>query len=137
MTEITLLLKRYERIVRDEKFQNIEVDPFEVQQLRDLLSINLYKLSSLEADYRMGADSAENTRKLCVTQAEEKYREEYKNKRGSASLAERKALIECQDSYRDEEAAKGQYYTIKNLVERVDQVINSISSRIKQAIKHD
>lgn len=109
----------------------------EAQDLRDQLSIALWFFGPEVARFRANAERAENARKMKYDERKKYWKHKYGGARGTASLVEADAHIDCADVIKEEEDAKENYYLAKALQERTDQVLNSISSRIKDLQKHE
>lgn len=107
------------------------------QDVRDELSEALLYYGPLFAEIRAEAEMAENNRRLCLEENKLFWREKLSEERGSVSLAESKALLDCEDSMIEENKKKELYYKAKELMERTDQVLNAISSRIKYLLKYE
>ena len=56
---------------------------------------------------------------------------------GHAEDIETNTFADCEGVLREEMKANEDYYKAKSLIERVDQELNSISSRLKILIKND
>ena len=126
-------IKKYHTARRNEvdKF-----DPWIFQDIRDELSEALVHFGPLYADLRADAEQAENDRKIHYETRKEFWKDHFEGKRGTASLAESKALQDCEDIMKSETEANRKYYQARTLVERIDQVLNGTASRLKLLEKH-
>lgn len=126
-------IKQYSKL-RDE-YEHL--DPEKVQDIRDNLSEALIYFGEEAARLRAEAEDAELEKKRYLAERKEYWREQFDGKRGTASLAESNALQDAMDVSKAEIQANKEYYEAKHLIERVDQLINSIASRMKIISKHD
>lgn len=109
----------------------------EIQELRDSLSEALFYFGPVQAQLRANAERAEAEYKSCLKEKTLYWKEKFSSKRGTADMVEAKAVIECKELQDELIAANEDYYLSRSLVDRVDQLLNSISSRIKLVTKHD
>lgn len=114
-----------------------EWDKWEFQEIRDDLSESLVFFGPFYSDLRADAEQAEINRKMFYEERKKYWRDKLGGSRGSASLAESNAMIDCKEIYELEIKANREYYKARSLVERIDQVLNSIASRLKILEKHD
>lgn len=108
------------------------------QEIRDELSETLVSFGPVYAELRADAELAEDQRKVHYAKRIKFHKEDFgAMKRGSASYAETEALIDCESYYQRENDTKRQYYLARTLIERIDQVLNGIASRLKPLDKYD
>jgi hypothetical protein len=125
-------IKRYSTARRNRS----EWDKWEFQDIRDELAEALVFFGPHYADLRAESEQREVDRKLKFEKRRLYWRSYYKGERGTASLAESKALEDCEDELNNEVEANRLYYQARELISRLDQVLNSIASRLKLD-KHD
>lgn len=114
-----------------------EYDKWFFQDVRDELSEALVFFGPHYADLRANAEQAEVDRKNKIEERKEYWRDHYKRQRGTASMVESKAIQDCKVKFDHEVEAKREYYRARIMIERVDQVLNSIASRLKLLEKYD
>lgn len=130
LQEITKLITSYPEIRRIGH-------PEEVQELRDRLSEELFHFGSTYAHIRSEAERAESRYKGCLADKTNQFKDQYGNKHGTGSRAEAEALLECEELLEELNNRREDFYLAKELIDRCDQVINSISSRLKLTLKHE
>lgn len=117
--------------------KNKQWDYWEFQEIRDNLAESLVFFGPLFADLRADAELAEVKRKQLFEERKLFHREESKGQRITAAEVESKATRDIEAAYKEEIEAKRKYYQARNLVERIDQVLNGIASRLKPLDKYD
>jgi hypothetical protein len=126
-------VKRYRTAIKNES----EWDYWEFQNIRDELAEALLYFGPHYAKTRQDSELAEVERKALFAERRIHWKEHYKSVRGTASLAEDKATLDCKDIMAAEAKANHLYYQARSIVERVDQVLNGIASRLKPIEKYD
>lgn len=103
----------------------------EFQEVRDGLSEAALSFSEEYATLRSNAERGELNRKFIYEQRRIYWRDELGPDRGNAALADSKAFLDCKRVYSLEVEANAAYYRARNLVESVNQLCNSIATRLK------
>lgn len=107
----------------------------EIQLLRDEISECLYHFGDTYALIRSESERAESRYKQCCEERKVYWRKKFNNKQ--AGLADMEAVLECNEALEIMHQKNEDFYRAKSLIERVDQVLNSISSRLKLNSKHE
>ena len=111
--------------------------PAEIQELRDSLSEALFYFGPVQAQLRANAERAEAEYKSCLKEKTLYWKEKFSSKRGTADMVEAQAVLECKELQDDLISANEDFYLAKSLLERSDQILNSVSSRLKLVTKHE
>lgn len=106
--------------------------PDELQELRDRISEDLFDFGPTYADIRSAAEKAEANYKTCLKESTFKERTGTKT---TVADAETKAFLDCKELHDEWNNKKHDFYLAKSLLERTEQILNSLSSRIK-LLKH-
>lgn len=130
LEEIHAQIKRYKTARR-----MMSEDINEYQDIRDMLTEALFFFGITYADIRYNAEAAEMKRKLFYIERKVYWKEQHPE-RGLADLIESKTLADSKTVEEEELQAKKQYYKARILMERADQELNSISSKIKILLKN-
>jgi hypothetical protein len=109
----------------------------DVQELRDDLSEALFWFGPIQAQLRADAERAEAIYKSCIEEKSLYWKEKYSGARGTADMVKSKAVLDCRELQDKLISANEQYYLSKSLLERTDQILNSLSSRIKIVNKNE
>lgn len=111
--------------------------PEQIQELRDRLSEELFHFGPTYAEIRAASEKAESDYKSCLDEKNKHWKQKFGNKHGTAGLAENEARIECQSLQEALDAKNRDKYLASSLIDRTDQVLHSLSSRIKILSKHE
>lgn len=111
--------------------------PEDVQELRDRLSECLFHFGPIYAHIRSQAERADANYKTCLEEKKKYWKAKYGAARGTGVLVETDAYLDCKDMLDILNDRNEDFYLAKSLVERTDQILNSISSRLKLTIKHE
>lgn len=130
LKELTKLISSYPEI---RKLGNME----EVQELRDRISEELFHFGDTYAHIRSAAERAESNYKNCLADKRAYWREKFGEKRGTATLVENEAYLSCKELQDELNDRNEDHYLAKSLLDRADQLLNSISSRLKLTLKHE
>lgn len=109
----------------------------EVQLLRDEISECLFHFGDTYAHIRSAAERAESNYKNCLADKRAYWREKFGEKRGTATLVENEAYLSCKELQDELNDRNEDHYLAKSLLDRADQLLNSISSRLKLTLKHE
>lgn len=118
----------------------LNTDPYnaeKIQDIRDAVSECLVLASKQYADLKSQVAVKEYHRKKCERDVVHRVRGEMEYARGSDSIAKNKAAVECDNCYKEEIDAIREYEEAKQLVESVNQHLNSISSRLRVLSKYE
>lgn len=126
LKEIQIQVKRYQTFRRQQSENRSEL-----QDIRDHMSESLLLFGPYYAEIRSNAEASEVDRKLAYEEKKSFYRNKYERKRGTADDVESDTMRDMREYYDNELAANKLYYKCRILVERADQELNSISSRLK------
>lgn len=108
----------------------------EFQNIREVLSEALFYLHPHYADVRHHADQSEADRRVFVEQRSIHYRKQYREEPGmTAAMADSQAMVDAKPYFAVENDAKKEYYKVREMIYRVDQVLNSLASRIHMSQK--
>jgi hypothetical protein len=136
LREIMTQVKRYVTY-RQQKLD----DFWELQSIRDIMSESLLFFGPFYADLRANAEQAEMERKLAYNDRKTYWKEQFKVDgkipRGSADAIESNVMDDIKDYYQKEVDTNREYYKARVLMERADQELNSISSRLKALMKNN
>ena len=130
LKEITRLVKSYKALRQDGSTEDI-------QELRDEISEQLFFFGPEYAEIRSRAEKAESDYKSCLETQKKYWKEKFGEKRGAVGLAENEAAISCNDAMDELNARNRDFYLAKSLMERSDQILNSLSSRLKIINKNE
>lgn len=130
LVNITNLVKSYKDIRENGTIND-------VQTLRDELSEQLFFFGAPFAEIRSAAERADSSYKTCLEESRRKWKNKFGQARGSVGLAENEAFIECEDLLEEVNNKNRDFYLAKSLLDRCDQVLNSISSRLKIIGKYE
>jgi len=108
-----------------------------IQELRDRLSEELFHFGEEFAQIRANAEKAESDYKMCIEKGMKKWRDEFAGTKVTAATIENHAKIDCETLLDELNERRKEYYLAKELIERTDQVLNSLSSRLKLILKND
>lgn len=117
--------------------RNSQWDYWEFQDIRDDLAEALVYFDPIIAELRADAEQAEVDRKDEFAKRRLHWRREFEGKRGTASDAGDLANIDIKPFLDAEIEANKRYQKARGLKERIDQVLNGISSRLKPLDKYD
>lgn len=109
----------------------------EVQELRDRLSEELFHFGEAYAHIRSTAERAEANYKSCLQNKTKYWKSKYGNKHGTGSLAETEAALECEDLLTELNNRREDYYLAQSMYNQTEQILNSISSRLKLGSRHE
>ncbi len=112
-------------------------DKWEFQDIRDELSEALVYFGPFYADLRADAEQRDIDYKIYLEERKNHWRGVYGGVRGTASQVDSNALIDCKQHLKDKTEANRAYYQARALQDRIDQVLNSLASRLKILEKHD
>lgn len=132
LSECLSQVKKYHTARRSKQW-----DYWEFQEIRDDLSESLVYFGPVYADLRANAELAEVQRKQRFEERKLHHRSEAKGKKITASEIESLATTDIKTDMEKEVEAKREYYKARHLVERIDQVLNGIASRLKPLDKYD
>lgn len=108
------------------------------QNIRDELAEILVSFAPHAAELRMKSEEAEYQRKVYYEKQKKHYLDNPPNGgKISISSAENLAMIDLKNHYMRETAARYEWQKARTLMERVDQVINGIATRLKPLDKYD
>jgi cell division FtsZ-interacting protein ZapD len=131
LKEIDIQVKRYKTFRR-----NNNEDKKELQDLRDNIAEALLDFGPYYAQIRSNAEACEVDRKLAYGELKQYAKKKHTGEdgkviRGTADEIEADTLTSLRPYYDKELEANKLYYKCRVLMERVDQELNSISSRLK------
>jgi len=129
LKELSLLVSKYTE-VRDHG----TID--EVQNLRDDMGEQLFWFGPKYATLRADMGRAEARYKRCLAEKTKYWKEELKA-RGNAELIKTNAILDCDDLQEEYLDRCEDFYLAKSLIERTDQILNSIATRFKLMNKHE
>lgn len=109
----------------------------DIQDIRDELGEALVFFGPTLALLRNEMDQAEADRKVYYEKRKLHWKEHFKGERGTASLVESNALIDSKEVIDREIICKDHYHKARILVDRIDQFLNGVASRIKLNEKYD
>jgi hypothetical protein len=112
-------------------------DYWEFQDIRDELGEALVYFNPLFAELRAAAEQAEIDRKHYFAERRKYWRDEAKKNKEPLGAADDNATIDAKPFFDKEVLANKEYYRARGLYERIDQVLNGISSRLKPLDKYD
>lgn len=136
------LLDIMTQVKRYVTYRQRKLDDFwELQSIRDNMSEALLFFGPFYADIRANAEQAEMDRKMAYNERKMHWKEQYKVDgkipRGSADPIETHVLEDIKEHYQREVDRNREYYKARVLMERADQELNSISSRLKALMKNN
>src|SRR5688572_21492947 len=129
--EITVQIKLY-KLTR--KTNPWDYETF--KNISDELSECLVFFGPVAASLRTAAERAKAERELYMEERRLHWLSEWGNDRGNATKITAQATLDCREKKMAEIEANGNYYQAKEIIDRIDQELNSISRRFKE-IKHD
>lgn len=129
-------VKEYNRLRRAER-SGEHVDPMRYQDIRDQLSDALYYFGPTYADLKSDADRKKDDADRRYSERFVYWYEHYEGKRGTAELVKHKAKLDCEQALKEYNDAYRLATKARELLNRVDQVINGTASRLRFQIKHD
>lgn len=127
---LSVLVRKYPEVRRTGS-------PSDIQSLRDEISEELFWFGPCYAETRAAAERAEADYKACIEEKRKYWRNKFAKERGTAAMVDAEAFLDCRDLQAILINKNEDFYLAKSLIERVDQVLNSISSRLKLVIKHE
>lgn len=130
LQELRLLLKKA-KVARKKDDINA------IQDVRDELSEALLYFGMTVVDNRMAAEKAKHNKEYCILEKEDEIINSLDGARGAVSKASREAQIHCKELAEKEIAAYSEYHKAKMILDRSDQILNSISSRLKVLLKNE
>lgn len=130
LVNITNLVKSYKSIRETGSI-------LEIQELRDSISEQLFFFGEIYANIRSNAEKADSDYKTCLEEKRRHWKQKLGKERGAAGLAENEAFIECEELMDELNNRNRDFYLAKSLIERSEQILNSLSSRIKIVGKHE
>lgn len=107
----------------------------EIQTLRDEISEALYHFGDTYALIRSESERAESSYKMCVESQKVIWRKKFNNK--NVGLADMEATLECDEALEIMHMRNEDFYRAQSLIQRTDQILNSISSRLKLNSRHE
>ena len=120
--EVKNIIKKYNKAVEKQ-------DEWKIQESRDMLSqLYLFYGESVHANLKAEADLKENKRKEAFSIARNKRREEFG--KGKSQQADAQAEVDVKPYYKKELKAKRAYYASRYLLEGINQVLNSMATRL-------
>lgn len=111
--------------------------PADIQTLRDEISEELFWFGPCYAETRAAAERADANYKTCLEEKKKYWKAKYGGQRGTGVLVETDAYLDCKDLLDELNDRNEDFYLAKSLVERTDQILNSISSRLKLTLKNE
>lgn len=130
LTSLTRLITSYPEIRRVGSLE-------ELQELRDQISESLFHFGDTYAFIRANSERAESNYKMCIEENKVFRRKQLEGKKGSVTVADSEAILDCREKLEEMHTKNEQYYLAQNLILRVDQVLNSLSSRLKLNSRHE
>jgi len=109
----------------------------EIQTLRDEISEVLWYFGPKYAAIRAESERAKSNYESCVEQKKKYWKAKFGEKRGTAELAEINAKEDCEAFLDILNSRNEDFYAARSLIDRTDQILNSVSSRLKLVIKHE
>jgi hypothetical protein len=107
----------------------------ELQTLRDEISECLFHFGEMYAHIRSAAERGESQYKTCCDERKKHWRQKFGDRK--AGLADLEAVLECKNDLSTMHDKNEDYYLAQSLINRTDQVLHAISSRIKIIGKHE
>lgn len=131
-------IKEYQSIRMREK-RGEPVRPIEVQEIRDDLSTALAFFIHTYADLKHESDRLQSKLKIHFAERYTYWIDHYKETgvKKTAEYVKQKAQLDCKELMEQSDAAYAMATKAKGILDRTDQIINGIASRLKFHIKHD
>jgi len=107
----------------------------ELQELRDQISENLFHFGETYAFIRANSERAESAYKSCVEEQKVIWRTKFGGK--NVGMADSEAILSCKERLEEMHQKNEEYYLANSLILRTDQVLNSLSSRLKLVSRHE
>lgn len=107
----------------------------EIQTLRDEISECLFHFGDTYALIRSSAERGESVYKQCVEEKKKIWRERFNNK--NVGLADIEAVLDCKSNLEQMHQKNEDFYRAKVLIESCENILNSLSSRLKLNSRHE
>lgn len=129
-------LKELNSAIDDYSLSRTTLDPAELIDIRDRISLSRFYLSNEYAEVRHDAEAAEFRRKIFMATKAENLRLTFTTaKKLTRDQLSDRVLIASEGEYVSEAEAKKEYYKFKMVVESSAQILHSIASRINNLDK--
>lgn len=128
--EIIFLLKKYRTARKND-------DLYQIQDVRDGLSEALLYFGMFVSQLKDKYEVVKIKKSHLIDEFVDEYVKDKSYKRGSKSDAEREARIKYKEMDFKEQDAYSEYYEAKTIIDRADQILNGISSRLKVLLKNE
>lgn len=102
----------------------------EMQNIRDELAWEMFHFGEIYSQIKSDYELADDNYKTCLNQEYLSLKEGRSRTEISGEVAERKSFVNCQESRKTMQDKRELYNRARTILERVDQIMNSIASRI-------
>ncbi len=109
----------------------------EVQLLRDEISEALYHFGDTYAYIRSAAERAESNLKNCLNENRKRIKSELGDKKGTVAAVDLEANLSCKELQDELLDRNEDHYLARSLLDRSEQILNAISSRLKLNSRHE